>query len=338
MNNRYSRQELCTFIGSEGQVLIRRKHVLIIGAGALGSASAEMLVRSGIGKLTIIDRDYVEWSNLQRQQLYSEDDAQLALPKTIAARNRLSQINSNVQINAVVMDVMENNLQPFLKDVDVLIDATDNFDIRFILNDLAQQAKIPFIFAACAGSFGSTYTIIPGKTPCLQCLLKEMPLTGTTCDNYGIISPIIQMIASHQVTECLKLLVGDLASLRQTYLTMDLWSNQHYSFRMNKAKRADCLSCGDQPSYPFLQYERVTKAAVLCGRSTVQLRPFQEHDHQLEKLEMILKKRGKVLRNPYLLSCQLDEYRIVIFRDGRVFVHGTSEIQTAKNLYYSLLG
>ena len=156
MKNRYSRQELCSFIGSGGQALIRKKHVLIIGAGALGSASAEMLVRSGIGALTIIDRDYVEWSNLQRQQLYSEDDAKAELPKAIAARNRLSQINSEVQINAYVMDVRENNLQPFLADIDVIIDATDNFDIRFILNDLAQQWKIPFIFAACAGSFGST--------------------------------------------------------------------------------------------------------------------------------------------------------------------------------------
>ena len=309
-----------------------------IGVGALGSASAEMLVRSGIGALTIIDRDYVELSNLQRQQLYSEEDAKSALPKVIAARYRLSQINSDVQITAIVMDVRENNLQPFLTDIDVIIDATDNFDIRFILNDLAHQWRIPFIFAACAGSFGSTFTIIPGKTPCLQCLLKEMPLTGTTCDNYGIISPIIQIMASHQVTECLKLLVGDINSLRKTYLTMDLWNNQHYSFRMDKAKQEDCLSCGSEPSYPFLQYERVTKAAVLCGRSTVQLRPFRQENHQLEKLERVLEKRGTVQRNPYLLSCQVDEYRIVIFQDGRVFVHGTSDIQTAKKVYYSLLG
>ena len=148
MKNRYLKQELCSFIGSEGQQRIRDKHVLIIGVGALGSASAEMLVRSGIGALTIIDRDYVELSNLQRQQLYSEEDAKSALPKVIAARYRLSQINSDVQITAIVMDVRENNLQPFLKDIDVIIDATDNFDIRFILNDLAHQWRIPFIFAA----------------------------------------------------------------------------------------------------------------------------------------------------------------------------------------------
>ena len=338
MDNRYSRQELCTFIGHEGQKHIREKHVLIIGAGALGSASAEMLIRSGVGALTIIDRDYVEWSNLQRQQLYSEEDAKAALPKAIAARNRLSKINSEVRIYAYVMDAIANNLQPFLENIDVIIDATDNFDIRFILNDLAQKWKIPFIFAACAGSFGSTFTIIPGKTPCLQCLLKEMPLTGTTCDNYGIINPIIQMMASYQVTECLKLLIGDEESLRKTYLTMDLWNNQYFSFRMDKAKKDDCLSCGSQPSYPFLQYERQTKAAVLCGRNTVQLRPSHQHSHQLERLEKTLQKRGKVKRNPFLLSCQLDDYRIVIFQDGRVFVHGTNDIKIAKNMYYSLLG
>ena len=338
MENRYSRQELCGFIGHEGQQLISKKHVLIIGAGALGSASAEMLVRSGVGALTIIDRDYVEWSNLQRQQLYSEEDAIAALPKAIAARNRLCKINSDVEIAAYVMDVMANNIQPFLETVDVIIDATDNFDIRFILNDIAQKWKIPFIFAACAGSFGSTFTIIPGKTPCLQCLLKEIPLTGTTCDNYGIINPIIQMMASYQVTECLKLLVGDEDSLRQTYLTIDLWNNQHFSFRMDKAKKDDCLSCGSEPSYPFLQYERQTKAAVLCGRDTVQLRPYHQQSHQLDMLEKTLQKQGKVQRNPFLLSCQLEDYRIVIFKDGRVLVHGTNDISTAKIVYYSLLG
>lgn len=338
MENRYSRQELCGFIGHEGQQLISQKHVLIIGAGALGSASAEMLVRSGVGALTIIDRDYVEWSNLQRQQLYSEEDAIAALPKAIAARNRLCKINSDVEIAAYVMDVMANNIQPFLETVDVIIDATDNFDIRFILNDIAQKWKIPFIFAACAGSFGSTFTIIPEKTPCLQCLLKEIPLTGTTCDNYGIINPIIQMMASYQVTECLKLLVGEEGSLRQTYLTIDLWNNQHFSFRMDKAKKDDCLSCGSEPSYPFLQYERQTKAAVLCGRDTVQLRPYHQQSHQLDMLEKTLQKQGKVQRNPFLLSCQLEDYRIVIFKDGRVLVHGTNDISTAKIVYYSLLG
>ena len=338
MENRYSRQELCTFIGHDGQELIRKKHVLIIGAGALGSASAEMLVRSGIGALTIIDRDYVEWSNLQRQQLYSEEDAKAALPKSIAAKNRLGKINSDVTIHAHVIDVMANNIQPFLENIDVIIDATDNFDIRFILNDIAHKWRIPFIYAACAGSFGSTFTIIPGKTPCLQCLLKEMPITGTTCDNYGIISPIIQMMASYQVTECLKLLVGDEESLRQTYLTMDLWNNQHLAFRMDKAKKKDCLSCGSQPIYPFLQYESQTKAAVLCGRNTVQLRPFHQNSHSFDMLEKILQKRGKVQRNPFLLSCRLENYRIVLFQDGRALVHGTNDIKTAKNVYYSLLG
>jgi len=338
MENRYSKQELCGFIGYEGQTLIRKKHVLIVGAGALGSASAEMLVRSGVGTVTIIDRDYVEWSNLQRQQLYREEDVREALPKAIAARKRLCEINSDVQIHAHVMDARADNLQPFLKNVDVIIDATDNFDIRFILNDLSQKWRIPFIFAACAGSFGSTFTIIPGKTPCLHCLLKQIPLMGATCDNLGIISPIIQMIASYQVTECLKLLVEDEESLRQGYLSIDLWKNQHYAIRIDKAKRDDCLSCGSNAFYPFLQYEAQTKAAVLCGRNTVQLRPSHQQGFHFDWLEKKLRQRGKVQRNPFLLSCQLEEYRLVLFQDGRVFIHGTSDIVAAKNVYYSLLG
>ena len=338
MENRYVKQELCSFIGCEGQKLLQEKHVLMIGAGALGSASAEMLVRSGVGAITIIDRDYVEFSNLQRQHLYSENDAVAALPKAIAAKNRLSEINSEVTIIAHVLDVTASNIESFVQNVDVIIDATDNFDIRFILNDVAQKLNIPFLFGACAGSFGSTFTIIPGKTPCLQCLLREMPLTGATCDQVGIISPVIQIIASHQVTECLKLLTGDTKALRQTYLTIDLWNNQHLSIRADKAKKDDCISCGKQPTFPFLQYETQTKGAVLCGRDTVLLRPAQKQEYPLELIENRWGKLGKVLRNPFLLSCQLEHYRVVLFQDGRVFVHGTSNLQTAKNVYYQMLG
>lgn len=338
MENRYAKQELCSFIGRDRQHVLKEKRVLIIGAGALGSAGAEMLVRSGVGAVTIIDRDYVEYSNLQRQHLYSESDAEAVLPKAIAAKKRLSEINSEVEVDAHVLDVTASNIEAFIGNVDVILDATDNFDIRFILNDVAQKKGIPFLFGACAGSFGSTFTIIPGKTPCLQCLLKEMPLTGATCDQVGIISPIIQIIASHQVTECLKWLIGDTEALRQTYLTVDLWNNQYLSIRIDKAKKEDCLSCGVQPTFPFLQYETQTKAAVLCGRDTVLLRPAQKQIYPLELIQKRWERLGKVLRNPFLLSCQLEHYRVVLFQDGRVFVHGTSDLQTAKNVYYKMLG
>ena len=338
MKERYVKQEMCSFIGKAGQKMIRSKHVLIVGAGALGSASSEMLVRSGVGSLTIIDRDYVEWSNLQRQHLYTEADAREALPKAIAARTRLQAINQDVHIEAHVLDATPESLQPIIQNVDVIVDATDNFDIRFILNDVAQKNDIPMIFSACAGSFGSTFTMIPGKTPCLQCLLKQIPVTGATCDNEGIISPIIQIMASHQVSECLKLLVEDESSLRNTYLSMDLWKNQQYAFRVDHAKRPDCPSCGTDPTYPYLQYEGQTKAAVLCGRNTVQIRQKQLQQADWDSLEGKLKKRGLVKRNPFLLSCQLEAHRFIFFTDGRVLIHGTNDVLAAKKLYYSLIG
>ena len=338
MQQRYEKQMLFSFIGESGQMKLRQKHVLIVGAGALGSASAEMLVRAGIGTLTLVDRDYVEWSNLQRQQLYTESDVLEVLPKAIAAKNRLQQINCDVMIHAHVLDATVELLEPLLKDVDVLVDATDNFDTRFMLNDFAQKYQIPFIFAACAGSFGSTYTIIPGRTPCLHCLLKKIPVTGATCDSEGIVNAVIQLIASYQVTECLKLLVEDESALRTTYLSVDLWHNQHYNLQVESVKDNECFSCGHQPTYPYLQFEAQTKIAVLCGRNTVQLRPSNRQQLSLDRLEGLLKNKQNIKRNPYLLSYEEDSYRLVFFKDGRVFVHGTSDILTAKKLYYRLIG
>ncbi|MCZ6941465.1 molybdopterin-synthase adenylyltransferase MoeB [Bacillus mycoides] len=338
MIERYSRQQLFTPIGKEGQEKIRNKHVLIVGAGALGSASAEAFVRAGIGKLTIIDRDYVEWSNLQRQQLYAERDAIEKLPKAIAAQNRLKQINSDVQIQALVMDARVDNMEALLGGVDVIIDATDNFDIRFVINDTSQKYNIPWIYGSCVGSYGMSYTIIPKKTPCLHCVLKSVPVTGATCDTVGIISPAVQIVAAYQVAEAFKILVEDYAAIRKTFLMFDIWSNQYHSIKLGKIKTEGCPSCGKNRTYPYLSYENQTKTAVLCGRNTVQIRPAYNNPYNFDELEKVLKNHGKVDRNPYLLSCQLEEYRIVIFQDGRVFIHGTNEIQKAKQLYYRLLG
>ncbi len=338
MQNRYSRQQLFNPIGQTGQASIQQKHVLIIGAGALGSASAEALVRAGIGKLTLIDRDYVEWSNLQRQQLYTELDAQEKMPKVIAAKNRLQQINAEVEINEVIMDACTQSLLPLLKDVDVLVDATDNFDVRFFMNDLAQKYGIPWVYGSCVGSYGATYTIVPGKTPCLHCLLKVMPHTGMTCDTVGIISPTVQIVAAYQVAEVLKLLVGDEKALRKSYLTFDVWQNQHYEINVDKIRQSDCPSCGNHPTYPYLSYENQTKLQILCGRDAIQIRPPKPIHYQLEQLANQLRAYGEIQMNPYLLSCQVDDYRIVIFQDGRVVIHGVQDIQKAKTIYYRLLG
>ncbi|MBO0997580.1 ThiF family adenylyltransferase [Bacillus sp. SD075] len=338
MNNRYSRQQLFKKIGFEGQEKIRHKHVLIVGAGALGSAGAEAFVRAGIGKLTIIDRDYVEWSNLQRQQLYNEDDAEGQIPKAIAARKHLKLINSEVEIEALVMDARPDNLGNLLNGVDVIIDGTDNFDIRFILNDLSHKYNIPWIYGSCVGSYGATYTVIPGGTICLSCILKKVPAGGATCDTAGIISPAVQIVSAYQVAEAFKILVGDFSTLRNTFLTFDVWSNQHYSIKLEKNGEKSCPTCGIVRTYPYLSYENQTKTEVLCGRNTIQIRPSRNIEYNFDHVEKLLKAHGTVTRNLYLLSCQVQNYRVVIFRDGRVFIHGTNNIQLAKNLYYRLLG
>ncbi|HDR8155031.1 TPA: molybdopterin-synthase adenylyltransferase MoeB [Bacillus cereus] len=338
MADRYSRQQLFKPIGSKGQEKIRNKHVLIVGAGALGSASAESFVRAGVGKLTIIDRDYVEWSNLQRQQLYSEQDAIEKMPKAIAAKNRLEQINSEVQIHAFVMDATLENMEGLLKNVDVIIDATDNFDIRFVINELSQKHNIPWVYGSCVGSYGMSYTIIPQETPCLHCMLKNIPVTGVTCDTAGIISPTVQIVAAYQVAEALKILIEDFSAIRKTFFMFDIWNNQNHFIKLGKIKTDACLSCGLNRTYPYLSYEKQTKAAVLCGRNTVQIRTVDNRKYNFDDIEKVLKKLGKVDRNPYLLSCQFDDYRIVFFRDGRVFIHGTNDISKAKQLYYRVFG
>ncbi|WP_107838703.1 MoeB/ThiF family adenylyltransferase [Metasolibacillus meyeri] len=338
MHDRYSRQQLFQPIGQLGQQQLQQKHVLIVGVGALGSASAEALVRAGVGKLTLVDRDYVEWSNLQRQQLYTEQDAENKIPKVIAAQQRLQQINRDVLIDVHILDAYTAQFTTLLAGVDVMIDATDNFDIRFFLNDLAQKHHIPWVYGSCVGSYGATYTIVPKVTPCLHCLLSAIPNTGATCDTVGIISPTVQIVAAYQVAEVLKILVGNMATLRKSYLTFDVWQNQHYEINVNKIRQSDCPSCGTNPTYPYLAYENQTKLDILCGRDAVQIRPPQQVHYDLQQLAEKLQHHGRIQQNPYLLSCQTEDYRFVLFQDGRVVIHGVQDVHQAKSIYYRLLG
>lgn len=339
MNGRYSRQEIFAPIGLEGQMKLRNKHVLIVGAGALGTGSAEMLVRAGIGKITIADRDYVEWSNLQRQQLYTEEEAKQRIPKAVAAKKRLTAINSEVEIRCHVMDVSVEEMEQLVEDVDLILDASDNFDIRMIINDISQKHQIPWIYSACVGSYGISYTILPGETPCLNCLLENIPMGGITCETVGIISPAVQMVLSYQISEALKILVEDKLHLRNKLVSFDLWKNHYSAINVDKIKKENCLSCGVERSYPYLSFSNQTKTAVLCGRDTVQIRPREPVDRDLESLDKALSRQlGKVSRNPYLLSFSTIEHRLVIFKDGRVLIHGTKSIPEAKTLYHRYLG
>ncbi|PFA25608.1 thiamine biosynthesis protein MoeB [Bacillus cereus] len=339
MNNRYSRQELFSPIGETGQQKIGEKHVLIIGAGALGSANAEMLVRAGVGRVTIVDRDYIDWSNLQRQQLYCEEDVKNNLPKAVAAQRRLQAINSNVIVEAFVQDVTAEELGELVTNVDVIIDATDNFETRFIVNDISQKYSIPWVYGACVGSYGLSYTILPGKTPCLSCLLQSIPLGGATCDTAGIISPAVSIVVSHQVTETLKLLVEDYESLRDGLVSFDVWKNEYSCMNVQKLKKHNCTSCGAEAIYPYLNKENTSKTAVLCGRNTVQIRPPYKEKLDFGRYKEILKDRvADFMVNPYLLSFSVEGKRLVAFQDGRVLVHGTKDIVEAKTVYHRYFG
>jgi len=339
VEDRFSRQKLFSPIGEVGQCKLSQKHVFILGAGALGTANAEQLVRAGVGQITIADRDYVDWTNLQRQQLFSEKDAENATPKAIAAQQRLADINSGVTIHPIVADMRIEELHDLVAEVDLIIDATDNFETRMMLNDISQYYRKPWIYGACVGSYGLSHTIVPGKTPCLHCLLGILPSGGDTCDTAGIISPAVQMVVSHQVTEAFKILVEDYDALRNRIVSFDLWKNEFSAVDVSSLKKDGCLSCGDGASYPYLTKDFQTKTTVLCGRDTVQIRPSQPMERDLEILnDALLKTSGKVKKTQYVLMYQEGPYRLVFFQDGRVLVHGTKDIGKAKSLYNQCIG
>lgn len=334
MIDRYIKQAL--FLGKDGQEKLQLASVLVIGAGALGSSIAEMLVRAGIGELTIVDRDYVEWSNLQRQQLYTEEDAKNKLPKAIAAKNRLLKLNSSIKINSFITDINARNIEEHIKTQTILIDATDNFETRMIVNDAAIKFGIPFIFGACVASYGITFPIIPGKTPCLNCLLEHIPAIHDTCDTVGVISPIVQIITAFQVTSALKLITGtEVLPLLQSY---DVWKNEKADINIEKLKHKNCPTCGDLPIFPYLQSDTEMKTDILCGRDAIQLRNMSPLSLSLEELsKRLVNNVNDLIVNPYLLSCTLENYRIILFKDGRAIIHGTNQPSQAKSIYQKIV-
>ncbi|GAA0324660.1 thiazole biosynthesis adenylyltransferase ThiF [Bacillus carboniphilus] len=335
MSQRYSRQILFKPIGEDGQQRLMESSVLIVGAGALGTSTAEMLVRAGVGHITIVDRDYVEWSNLQRQQLYTERDAAQGTPKATAALKALSCINSEVKLKSHVGDFVDFISHQSIENYNLMIDATDNFETRFILNDLSHRYNIPWIYGGAVGSTGTTYTVIPGETPCLSCLVKSIPVMNQTCDTVGVIPPTIQWVTSNQVTEALKWLTGHRQKMRTSLLYADLWDCQFTSINVNKAKKTNCPTCGDNPTFPYLEKSSYSHIHILCGRDTVQIRPKEGQTfNKDEVLKRLLEVSNKVKSNDLLIHAHLDENRrIVVFEDGRVLLHGMSTIAEAQATY-----
>ena len=334
--SRYSRQERFFGVGPEGQARLRRARVLVVGVGALGSSLAEMMARAGVGSLTVVDRDFVEESNLQRQSLFEEADAARGLPKAVAAEARLRRLNSEVLVRGLVADVSAANVRALVAEADLVLDGTDNFDARFLLNDACLEASLPWVYGACVGAHGLALAVRPRVTPCLRCVLRERPAPGSgeTCDTVGVIAPIVQVVAGIQAAEGLKLLLGREADLLAGLVTVDLWSGM-FEVTDLRAERPSCPAC-TEGRYEALRDEG-PQSAVLCGRDAVQLRaPAQAPD--LRALAARLRSVGEVTENDWLLRFAGDDAQLVVFKDGRVLVKGTADVAHARALCARYVG
>lgn len=338
MKERYSRQILFPEIGRKGQEKLLNSRVLLVGCGALGASHAEILARAGVGFLRIVDRDFVEFTNLQRQTLYGEADAKERLPKAIAAQKRIGEINSGIKVEAIVADVNYSNVENFVKDCDLILDGADNFQVRYLINDACVKSNKTWIYGAAVSSYGATMTIIPQKTPCLRCIFEEMPGAGSapTCDTAGVIQPIIASISAIQTTEALKILTGNFDKLHQSLIQIDVWQNEWRKIKLREPS-ADCQTCG-QRNFEFLEAESAEFSAVLCGREAVQIQPPQPTEIDLNALSEKLKNLGDVKQNEYLLRLTVDDYELTVFRDARAIVRGTDDVTKARSLYARFVG
>lgn len=325
--DRYSRQQRFAPIGADGQRRIGASRVLIIGCGALGSACAEQLCRAGVGHLTVLDRDFVEPSNLQRQSLFDEEDARLALPKAIAAANRLREINSDVEIEPLVVDALARRMVELVTGHDLVIDGTDNFQTRHLINEACVKQDVPWVYGACVGAYGCSFPIVPGFTPCLRCLQDQLPAAGDspTCDTVGVISPAVHLVASLQVVEAMKILAGKRVRLRNEFWSVDLWEGTFQRLALAKWRDPACAVCGSSPTFPLLS-EPDEPTVTLCGRDAVQVRRVAP---DLARLTASL--GGRVLAaNEYLVRWSDGALTGTCFTDGRVIVQGIGDAAAAR--------
>jgi molybdopterin/thiamine biosynthesis adenylyltransferase len=334
---RYSRQILFRGIGAEGQRRLAQGRVAIVGCGATGSALAALLGRAGVGTLRIIDRDYVEASNLQRQSLFDETDAVESLPKAIAAARKIAAFNSEIVAEARVEDLVPANINVLLEGIDVILDGTDNFETRYLVNDYAVKNSMPWIYAAAVGSYGVTLNILPGKTACLACIFPDTPRGMVeTCETSGILNTAVNVVASIAATEAVKLLVGGTASgqLRTTLWSCDMWTNQQTQIAAAKP-RLGCRACGARDFVHLLGEGR--PHITLCGRNSVQI---HEHARPVDFAEMQqrLEAHGLVRHNEFVLKFWREPFEMTLFADGRAIIKGTTDIGVARSLYARYVG
>ncbi len=338
--NRYSRQILFEGIGPAGQEKLRQARVVIVGAGALGTVSANNLARAGVGYIKIIDRDFVELSNLQRQSLFDEADAGSTLPKAAAAAEKLARINSDVQCEAVIGDLNASNIIFHLSGIDLVVDGTDNFETRFIINDACWKLGIPWIYGGAVSSSGMVAVFVPGETGCLRCLFDSPPAPGLapTCETAGIINPASGLVAGLQSAEALKILVGARDKVSSGLVSFDLWDNRFDNFDLTGAKLNDCPCCG-KGEYEFLQSTGGAMTAYLCGRDAVQVVPSENNlSLDLAGISQRLQAVGKVQVNSFLLRLSVENYELVLFKEGRAIIKGTNNEGVAKSLYARYFG
>ncbi len=339
---RYSRQTLFHKIGEEGQRRLLDAHVVLVGCGALGTVLANTLVRAGVGFLRICDRDYIEKDNLQRQVLFDEYDIAANLPKAEAAAAKLARINSEVTVEPVVVDVNHTNIIRLADGADLLLDGTDNFETRFLINDLAVKTQRPWIYGAVIGATGLCMTIVPNDTPCLRCVFEEAPPPemNPTCDTAGVLAPTVNLIAALQAIEAIKLLTGQVDQINRHLVHADLWTGRFVNMKVQSTyDKGDCPCC-KRRQFPYLSGELAGSTTTLCGRNAVQVnvgQPMQISFPAIaRKLEPVA--IGSVEHNRFMLKATVDGYELTLFPDGRAIIKGTDNADKARTLYAKYLG
>ena len=343
---RYRRQIACPAIGAQGQERLAQSRVTLIGCGALGTVLADGFTRAGVGFLRIVDRDFPEWNNLQRQTLFDEDDVRSGLPKAEAAVRKLRRVNSDIHLEAVVADVNASTISAHASNADLLVDGTDNFETRFLINDYAISSNIPWVYGGCIGTRGMCMAIVPGQTACLRCVMPRPPAPGSTetCETAGVLGCASGLVAQLQIAESLKILTGQLDRLRPGLLNIDLWTNDIQTLRTAKLREQASCPCCHHRQFEYLHATGRGRSAVLCGRDAVHLTPVVQAGAgqvELASLASRLQTVGNVCvlnSNAFLVRFEAEGLQITVFADARAIIKGTSEIPQARAVYHRYVG
>ncbi len=335
---RYSRQARFWAIGAAGQARLGAARVAVIGCGALGSAAVDLLARAGVGEIVVVDRDFVELSNLQRQVLFDEADAAAQVPKAVAAANAVRRINSQVKVHPLIADVTPANVEEIVAGAQVVIDGTDNFETRYLVNDACVKHGLPWVYGGAIGATGMVMAILPGETPCLRCVFPGGQPAGAlaTCETAGVIGSIVTLVAAVQWTEAVKILLGDREHLGHGLATFDLWSND-YLLATGFPRQSDCPCCV-QRRFDYLEARATSQTTTLCGRNAVQVSPGRPLRLDLAEIGRRLATAGDVTTSPYLVRLAIDAHELTVFADGRAIVKGTSDLGVARSLYARYVG